>query len=549
MLKRSSMPRKKEVQALQRLCLENVAGNMSCLWLKDYADKYLDEYHFRYIMGPFSELAGSVVQELLQLMGQSGRLTRPMLHLLLVPHLTQLSLSTCPKLVTKAIADIITVRCKNLSSLDLRGCSRIPADSLVDLAEILPGLTKLNLSGTQCNTAVLSAVGSSCRRLRELDVSACARLSGASLLYLAYDPIAGAFCCPALQALAASDLEPSASSQDLLWSLVFLLLALPSLKSLASSLVPDAVCLVHHQEFGGAQIPPEFPSLEELARRHRAPSFTGEGSAKLTLPLREMLEVSEDSLPAICAACPHVARATVILEDGPAKGKSPLLSWHRLAHLTLSCQGNRHLGELLPLATAQGSQLQTLSLGGFSLEDPLSFPTLLSRCPNLRELSASFCAPQLPGWHWEPLANGDGGLDVSLVPLDKFPRLRAFRLILAASDAPLPSPHSAVLSATLLSLLRNSPCLETLELIHVPFPLDGLLQKALETPGTPLAHLHKVSLAHSQVSAQTAHLLLSSENQLGHLDLQGCPDVTRGDHDQLLRRVHRERMDLLVLWR
>ncbi|XP_033017043.1 uncharacterized protein LOC117053435 [Lacerta agilis] len=546
------MPRRKEVQPLQRLCLENVAGNMSCLWLKDYADKYLDEYHFRYIMGPFSELAGSVVQELLHLMGRSGRLTRPMLHLLLVPHLTQLSLNTCPKLVTKAITDIITVRCKNLSSLDLRGCSRIPADALVDLAEVLPGLTKLNLSGTQCNTAVLSAVGSSCRRLRELDISSCARLSGASLLHLAYDPIAAALCCPALQVLAASDLEPGASGPELLWALVFLLLALPSLKSLASSLVADAVCLVHHQEFRGAQIPPEFPSLEQLARRPRAPSsFTGEGSAKLTLPLREMLEVSEDSLPAICAACPHVVRATVLLEDGPGKGQSPLLSWHRLAHLTLSCQGSRRLGELLPLTAAQGSQLQTLLLGGFSLEDPLSFPTLLSHCPNLRELSASFCAPQLPSWHWEPGANGDGALDLDVghLPLDKLPRLRAFRLIFAASDAPLPSPHIAVLSATLLCLLRNSPCLETLELIHVPFPLDGLFQEVLETPGTPLAHLRKLSLAHSQVSAQTAHLLLSSESQLGHLDLQGCPDVTRGDYDQLLRRVRHERLDLLILWK
>ncbi|XP_034994844.1 uncharacterized protein LOC118096765 [Zootoca vivipara] len=545
------MPRRKEVPPLQRLCLENVAGNMSCLWLKDYADKYLDEYHFRYIMGPFSELAGSVVQELLQLMGQSGRLTRPMLHLLLVPHLTQLSLSTCPKLVTKAITDIITVRCKNLSFLDLRGCSRIPADSLVDLAELLPGLLKLNLSGTQCNTAVLSAVGSSCRRLRELDISACARLSGSSLLHLAYDSTAGAFCCPALQVLAASDLEPSASGQDLLWALVFLLLALPSLKSLASSLVTDAVCLVHHQDFRRAQIPLHFPSLEELARRHRAPSFTGEGSAKLTLPLREMLEVSEESLPAICAACPYVARATVFLADRPGKGQSPLLSWHRLAHLTLSCQETRHLGELLPLASTQGSQLQTLSLGGFSLKDPLSFPTLLSHCPNLRELSASFCAPQLPSCHWEAGANGDGGLDldVGLLPLRKFPRLCDFRLIFSAPDTPWPSLHAAVLSATLLPLLRNSPCLETLELIHMSFPLDGLFQKVLETPSTPLAHLRKLSLAHSQVSAQTAHLLLSSESQLGQLDLQGCPDVTRGDYDQLLRRVRRERLDLLVLWR
>lgn len=50
------MPKRRSIRSLERLCLENVAGNMQQLWAKDYADNYLDEYHFRYIMGPFSEL-------------------------------------------------------------------------------------------------------------------------------------------------------------------------------------------------------------------------------------------------------------------------------------------------------------------------------------------------------------------------------------------------------------------------------------------------------------------------------------------------------------
>ncbi|XP_061439712.1 uncharacterized protein LOC133363944 isoform X2 [Rhineura floridana] len=545
------MPRRKGVQPLQKLCLENVAGNMNHVWLRDYTEHYLDEYHFRYIMGPFSELAGSLIQQLLQLMGQSRRLTRPMLHLLLVPHLTELSLSTCPKLVTQAIAQIITVRCKNLSLLDLRGCSRIPTDALVDLIEGLPCLTKLNLSGTQCNTQVLSAVGSCCRRLRELDVSGCSRLSADSLLHLAYDPTVGSFCCPALQVLAVCELEPSMRSQDLLWALAFLLLALPSLTSLANALVTEAVCLVHSQELAGVKIPPGFPSLEALVQR-RASSPEGEGGcARQTLPLRQMLHVSESSLATVCAACPHVAKATVLLEESPAVDSGVLLSWHHLTHLTLNCLGSRPLGELLPLTACLGPQLQSLSLGGFSVGDWLALPTLVGHCFNLRAFSASFSAPGLRGvgWDREP---GDEGADLGeafSLPPHTFPQLSAFKLDFAQLDPPVLPPDAAALRASLLSLLKHSPRLKSLELISLLFPLDGLFEKVLEAPGTALAHLSKLSLAQSKVSSQTVHLLLSSENQLSHLNLEECPDIGLRDYSKLLRRVSREGLDLLIVWR
>lgn len=38
------------------LCLQSLAENMKDLWVKDYAQKYMDQYFFRYVMGPFSSL-------------------------------------------------------------------------------------------------------------------------------------------------------------------------------------------------------------------------------------------------------------------------------------------------------------------------------------------------------------------------------------------------------------------------------------------------------------------------------------------------------------
>lgn len=56
--------------------------------------------------------AGSLVQDLIRLLGESRRLTRAALHLLLVPHLQELSLRPCPSLVSNAIGQLVTVRCK-----------------------------------------------------------------------------------------------------------------------------------------------------------------------------------------------------------------------------------------------------------------------------------------------------------------------------------------------------------------------------------------------------------------------------------------------------
>lgn len=538
------MPRRRSVRALQRLCLESVAGNMQPLWAKDYVDNYLDEYSFRYIQGPFSELAGSLVQELLQILGESRRLTRAMLHLLLVPHLTELSLSACPKLASQAIARLIVVRCKNLVSLDLTGCSRVPSDALVDLMEGLPHLTKLGLSETRCNTQVLSAVGSSCRRLRELDVSDCKRLSPASLLHLAFDPTVGSPCCPMLQVLNVDGLE--ASSQDVVATLTFLLLALPSLKVLVHELVAEAVSLIHHREFSRAPIASGFPSPEELAKSRASTPEAEEGSG-LQLQLQQVVQVEEPFLPVVRAVCPRLAEVSIFLKGSTRLDWGPL-SWHHLTHLTINCTEQRALEELLPVMSRLGGQLHLLSLGGFSLEEECSFPALLNQCLRLQKFSASLLPPRRRAhgrgreWEVEPLHG-----DFSVAP-HALPQLQNLSLVLCSSEDLPSSRWAEVLRTSLVSLLKHSPLLEQLDLVCMPFSLDGVLEEVLRPPSTALAHLRELSLAQDRVSSPTIHLLLSLDNALTYLNLDGCPEIYQRDYDQLLRRISREGLELNVEW-
>ncbi|XP_032079417.1 uncharacterized protein LOC116512863 [Thamnophis elegans] len=533
------MPKRKAARPLRALCLENVAANMQQLWAKDYVERSLDEQRFRYVLGPFSDLAGCLVQELIEFLGIKRRVTRPVLHLLLVPQLTELHLRRCSQLVTKDVAQMISSRCKNLSVLNLDSCSRIPSDALVSLIESLPSLKKLDLSDTQCNTQVLSAVGSTCRHLSELNITDCKRLSAESLFHLAYDVTAGSFSCQGLQLLLVDGLEPSGRSRDLIWALAFVLLALPSLLFVENEFVSDALQEILDQQFAAAQVAPRFPSLKELVQRRMA-MRTDQTGSRLTLPLKELLEVEETFLPTVCAVCPHLTKAVVLLDDGSALSPA-FYTWRTLTNLTLDCSRPRNLAELLPVAAVLGAQMQFLSVDGFYVRDELSFHTLLNRCPNLQKFTASIFL-SLRGQGRPPPEQ-----EAVLTP-PRFSHLTEFTLSLCHLHTSAPSQPIPRLRANLLSVLQNSPCLETLELFYLPFGLDEVFEKVLEPRGAALVRLCDLFLLQCQVSISTIHLLLAADNQLNSLHLDKCPDIYRGDYEELLRKVSREGLDLHIEW-
>ncbi|XP_021382531.1 uncharacterized protein LOC110468728 [Lonchura striata] len=538
------MPRRPAVPALTTLCLQNLAQHMQSLWAKHYTDNRLDEYDFRFLVGPFNDLACGLVQELLQLLGTRRRLSRAALHLLLLPHLRQLSLQACPALANNALGHLIVLRCQGLSVLDLGGCGRLSPAVLVDLAEGLPLLSRLGLAHTQANVQVLSAVGSCCRRLRELDVSGCKKATPRALRHLAYDPLERSPGCPALRVLLARHLDHDGDG-DTVAAVAFLLLALPRLEVLAHGAVPAALRLLHSGRLAGTEDPDGFPSLEELARARGA---AAEG-APLALPLRQLEEVEEDALGAVHAVCPQAEELSAWLGDSPgSSGLRELPGWTCLSRLTLGCCGRhgRALAEVLPLARGLGARLRALTLHGFICRDPLSLPALLASCPNLQSFSAELEAPPDSRARHEPPEEEE---EPPILPprwtTDLLPRglpgLQSFSLSLAG---PVPAAHGPVLSATLASLLCQSPRLQNLRLLAVPFPLEPVLEPAL--PG--LRELRELALAQSRVSPGAVWQLLGSDGPLRRLDLSRCPDIHRRDYDAFLQAVRKQRLELDITW-
>ncbi|XP_044281411.1 uncharacterized protein LOC123021071 [Varanus komodoensis] len=538
----STMPKRKTASSLKGLCLEKLAAIMQHFSTKIYTKSDMQRYHTCSMEGPFRELAGSVVQELLQLLRKRNRLAYPVLCWLLVPQLVELDLDSCPELVSKDVAAIVTGRCTNLSTLTLRNCSLVSPDILLDLVKGLPRLLKLDLSNTQCDIHVLAAVGACCQQIRELNISCCKRLPPSALLHLAYDLQGHSFLCPALEKLTALYLGPGMTRKELVSALAFVLLALPSLKVFFQENLAEALCMVHLQNFASAQIAPGFPSLDKLVQ-NRLSTHTNGRRSHLTLPLKEIREITEPYLRGVSAVCPDLEVVTVLIRDGPSWAQI-LLSWRHVTQLNVCCKGARDLRQLLPVLKCLGTQLESLSFSVFSLEDELAFPLLLSHCPNLQKMSTSLFPPLRCDCSREPDAEALGW-DFQLAA-SKFPPLCDLDLCYYDTGHPLPAQHAEVLRRTLVALLKQSPGLERLRLFGLPFSLDEVFAEVLEPPNTALVQLQELSLMNNKLSVHTIHQLLSSENQLRYLTLQACSDIHKVEYEELSKRIWSERLDLFI---
>ncbi|XP_069488533.1 uncharacterized protein [Ambystoma mexicanum] len=546
------MPKKKEAQSLKATCLNSIAQNMQTLWLKDYVDNYIDEYNFLYIIGPFNELAGALVQELLLLLGESRRLTRASLHLLLLPHLTDLSLRSGSGLVSNAITQLVTARCKNLSSLDLHGCNRVPSAALVDLLEGLPRLTKLVLSDTQCNTLVLSAVCTTCKVLRELDISHCKKVVWSSLFHLVYDQTQQAFGCSKLRVLVMVGIEPRMQVEEFIQAVAFVLLVLPGLEYLDNSCVMEALCLIHKQEFEGIRSLDGFPSFLEIANNRKS-IHVDDGDPRIVLSLKRVNEVDEHLLPMFSSLCQRAVEVVISLSDQPVLGWTST-SWSHLTHLTVHCTGHhgRPLSQMLPVLGGISAQLKLLSLNSFLYDDAFSFCAILNMCPNLRVLEMHLNPPANSLHAAQDIGQQDPeaepfNADLRLIQQD-FTHLRRLSVLLSNATGPLPLQHTVMLGATLSALLRRSPKLENVSLLCLPCSLDRVFQSVLEPPTSALMRLRELSLCQSRVSRSTVHSLLNATNHLSSLNLSLCPDIHRKDYDVFLKTVQKRRYDLNISW-
>uniref|UniRef100_A0A4W6G7Y0 Si:ch211-214j8.12 n=1 Tax=Lates calcarifer TaxID=8187 RepID=A0A4W6G7Y0_LATCA len=534
------------IPSLMRLCLLSLADNMKEVWVKDYADNYLDQYSFRHIMGPFNFLPGELVEELTWLLCTRNQLTRAALHLLLVPQLHGLSLERCPGLVTSALCAHIAARCQGLWSLDLSGAQQLPSKVLSETLCCLPALRSLSLAGTPCDRRVIKTIAHHCRWLRHLDVSRCHFLSPAALLSLG----GGALC-------SSSTSSPN-SSGDPVAAAAYLLLALSGLERVAMEGLGQACCLIERREFSQMDAFTDregVPRLEEVwrERRHRdeGPScslnqaeekkrgraLSQSDDERLILRLKDAKGLSCDFLDTVGRLCPNISSISVTANDnedtsGRSQGSllaAGLQTWSgQLQNLSVHFPGP--LVDLLPALQVAGSSLVSLTLEGVKTSPHSPLLEIIKSCPRLRDLVISAEPPDMP----------DGEDEVDMLDYRDLPQLpNLFSLTLnlfTYNDIQMPVRSWMSLQKVLQCLLMGSPLLEKVSLVSLPCRLDHVLQHVLrrgelylcrpadsaEVPPMPLGRVQHLDLMRTDVTMMTLRKMMQRSKRLKFVDVSYC---------------------------
>ncbi|XP_007563224.1 uncharacterized protein LOC103145640 [Poecilia formosa] len=523
------------VLSLTRLCLLSLADNMKDLWVKDYADNYLDHYSFRYIMGPFNLLPGELVEELTWLLSSRKQLSRAALHLLLVPHLQGLSLERCPGLVNPALCAHIAARCQGLRSLDLSGAQQLPPKALCETMSSLPALRSLSLAGMPCDRSVIQTVARHCLLLQHLDVSRCHLLSPAALLALggvvssSSSASSSSTSSPLpLSSLLALDIGFGEQEGDSTVAAAYLLLSLPCLKRLALEGLGPACRLIEQREFSQAD---EFADREGVSSLHqvwrermlgqsserwmmmRGEESTDNGEVESPLLEEDGCDAEEDLIKNLWPFClqiqtedrmKNLSQSGLILQLKDVKGvtceslgslgnlcpglnslsmnigkQGPLLTadlqtWSgQLRSLSFIYSGP--VADLLPALQVAGCSLISLTLEGVKTRADTPLLELIRVCPRLRDLLVSAEPPATP--QYETI---DNQLDDQDLP--KLPNLRSLKISFSYEHnqmKPLMSWMS--LKEVIRCLLIGSPLLENLSLISLPCPLNCIIQDTLHS--------------------------------------------------------------------
>ncbi|XP_067295095.1 uncharacterized protein si:ch211-214j8.12 [Pseudorasbora parva] len=534
------------------LCLQNLAENMKDMWVKDYTQKYMDQYFFRYVMGPFSSLPSELLEELLCILSSRNLLTRAALHLLILPQLSCLSLASACSLVNANLCSIIQIRCQNLQSLDLSGAQNISASVLCELLGSQCRLCSLSLAGTLCDRRVISVVCRQCPKLKHLDVSRCLHLTPAGLLPLVKN-------AKTLKSLLALDIGLAENERDAVAAVAFLLLSLPGLQRLAVEGLGQACVLIQNRQF---EVTEDFTNREGVPRlkdlwskwtqvehlkdscllsadgdesftlegkmdelllleRHNDASdipeihewtgTSGEGNGKdggrsmdcngrnsVTTSLKDVQGLSLDTLEAVGKICPDLCILSLdCLQSNSYHNANNFEQATLLARGLSRFSGRLHclslqfsglLSDLVPALRASGSHLLSLTLEGIIADGHSPLLELIHACPRLTSLIVHLDPPS---------TNLDGddaeeeGEDEGLLSnLPCLPHLRSLTLNFSLDERQMkPTLCWRSLKGVLWALLRGASLLQELSLIAVPCRLDPVFRLVLNHPAKPLGAL------------------------------------------------------------
>ncbi|XP_064086042.1 uncharacterized protein LOC135201085 [Macrobrachium nipponense] len=529
------MPQHRPPGTLKQQCIRNIARNMDKLWARDYVQNWHEQSKtLSFVLGPFEDLPGTVVELLIEELVNTKRLRKHHLQILLVYHLERFVLRKETDF-EKAITLLLS-RCKNLRHIGLRSSS-LPCRLLTKVFMSLEHLQTVDLSQTSISEVTLATMGENCKNVRILNLSdSSATDKGIAGL------IHGHHCPPTRDPF-----ETTALSRKLIHLNVY-----------GSHVTSSGVlaALVY------------MPSLQELNHSELLASIARLSSSDLELHLfKEYRKIGLDENPVLnlrrlqcdeygfnmsgicCDAslisfgvtmCPLVHSINFgDLISVRSESLLPLLQLNEIDDLTLYFEEKEEVDfyeHILPLLLKFGPGLRKLHLRSVHKVNLKVIGCLCNELQLLRLMSNCYYCDRNPGEAFSSLSKVQ-------------PSFQHLKIISVDNEVGgnLHEHMKAQIPVDSIRLLLQSPCLEEISLIDQ----DGLTDEVLMACAreTKLPKLKEVQfVVCNNLTVTSIWEVMHLKNPMSTLRLIDCKQITVNDYKDLTTYVKRNKFALDVLW-
>ncbi|KAL9982234.1 hypothetical protein ACROYT_G004259 [Oculina patagonica] len=471
------------------------------LWCKSSIE---DLHRCKYVLGPFDGLNSDLIQKLLNILCEKKQLKMSHLHVLLHSNVKHLDLSVCSSLVTDQILSPVGCRCKKLTYLSLKNCSRLSTKALKEISINLPCLQLIDLSGCQaCTDDVLNLLGASCPELRWLRGESCFLISDAGI-----DGLCGDDDNPRCRRLREVTLTSTAITS---YGMQKLLISQPELKKLSLAM-----------------------TIHVIGEKFRLNTRSLPEGLKLKSVDLSNTAITNASIKNLCEICPWLCELSL-----NCCSSVTAVSLQYIASLTLlkafSIADNEaikfrpHLAQFL---AKSGNSLQALNI---SAMENVETQLLCVCCKSLKSLIMADCREITASYiHFDQERN-------SLSLAQACPKLN----ILDLHNCHF-TEHNT-LADHLSAILSSSTELQELDLSGIEYLSDEIIIQFIQS--SDLSKLRSVNLSRcSEISMEPVELLVETCQGLTQLNLSHCQNISLRDAESLRKISRHRRVKANITW-
>lgn len=421
-------------------------------------------------------------------------------HVLLHSNIKHVDLSACSSLISDQIISAVVFRCKKITQLFLKNCSRLSTKALKKIPSGLTRLQSIDLSGClACTDEVLNLLGTSCPELTVLRVESCTLLTDAGLAGLCED-VKNPKCRRLKEVNLSSTGVTSYGIQKLLNS--------------QQEIQKMSLAMTNSVEEFDISVP----------------------SIKLSSLDLSYTFITDTCMKILCKSCPLLCDLSLNCCTSLTVISLEFIA--SLAHLKVLRIGDNkamkfhpHLAQFL---VKSGNSLKVLDISGM---DRVDTEILGVCCKSLETLNMADCT-KVTGSYIH-VSTADESKWVTLA--QACPKLSILNLHNCHFL------HHKSLAEHLLAILSNSTELQELDLSGIEKLSDEIILQLIQSSGLLLLRSVNLSMC-SEISVESVELLIKTCKGLSQLNLSHCRNISLCDAENLKKVARDSKSTPKIAW-